>query len=201
MSGTCTSASPTSCRGKPSRRSHGLTGAARTGTLRSGGSGEAIACSHCPPVHSYFRVSARIDIWLRCQSKRIAANSSTLFEPIPAPPERDKRDQRSAWSGQLRGLCASQRLGRLRRAWRLIASTFDANAAGSMIGVPRQGDIDSRSVSLDTTISAPTSAARSRIRLSSWSGHSLTVRGTSVTTPPPLCSAAATSAARYYGCR
>ena len=33
-----------------------------------------------------------------------------------------------------------------------------------MIGVPRHGDIDSRSVSLETTSSAPTSAARSRIR-------------------------------------
>ena len=34
-----------------------------------------------------------------------------------------------------------------------------------MIGVPRHGDIDSRSVSFETMMSAPTSAARSRIRL------------------------------------
>ena len=56
---------------------------------------------------------------------------------------------------------------RRRRACLRIASTFAANAAGSMIGVPRHGDIDSRSVSLETMSSAPTSAARSRIRLSS----------------------------------
>jgi hypothetical protein len=56
---------------------------------------------------------------------------------------------------------------RRRRACLRIASTFAANAAGSMIGVPHHGDIDSRSVSLETTSSAPTSAARSRIRLSS----------------------------------
>src|SRR5271169_3335817 len=61
---------------------------------------------------------------------------------------------------------------RRRRACLRIASTFAANAVGSMIGVPRHGDIDSRSVSLETTSSAPTSAARSRIRLSSWSGQS-----------------------------
>jgi hypothetical protein len=39
-----------------------------------------------------------------------------------------------------------------------------------MIGVPCHGDIDRRSVSLETMSGAPTSAARSRIRLSSWSG-------------------------------
>ena len=61
---------------------------------------------------------------------------------------------------------------RRRRACLRIASTFAANAAGSMMGVPRHGDIDSRSVSLETMSSAPTSAARSRIRLSSWSGQS-----------------------------
>jgi hypothetical protein len=61
---------------------------------------------------------------------------------------------------------------RRRRACLRIASTFAANAVGSMIGVPRHGDIDSRSVSLETMSSAPTSAARSRIRLSSWSGQS-----------------------------
>jgi hypothetical protein len=59
-----------------------------------------------------------------------------------------------------------------RRACLRIASTFAANAVGSMIGVPRHGDIDSRSVSLETMSSAPTSAAKSRIRLSSWSGQS-----------------------------
>jgi hypothetical protein len=52
---------------------------------------------------------------------------------------------------------------RRRRACLRIASTFAANTAGSMIGVPRHGDIDSRSVSLETMSSAPTSAARSRI--------------------------------------
>jgi hypothetical protein len=31
---------------------------------------------------------------LRCQSKRIAANSSTLFDPIPAPPKRDEPQTR-----------------------------------------------------------------------------------------------------------
>jgi hypothetical protein len=56
---------------------------------------------------------------------------------------------------------------RRRRACLRMASTFAANAAGSMIGVPRHGDIDSRSVSLETMSRAPTSAARSRIRLSS----------------------------------
>jgi len=61
---------------------------------------------------------------------------------------------------------------RRRRACLRIASTFAANAAGSMIGVPRHGDIDSRSVSLETMSSAPTSAARSRIRLSWWSEQS-----------------------------
>ena len=61
---------------------------------------------------------------------------------------------------------------RRRRACLRIASTFAANAIGSMIGVPRHGDIDSRSVSLETMSSAPTSAAKSRIRLSSWSGQS-----------------------------
>src|ERR1700730_3694793 len=59
-----------------------------------------------------------------------------------------------------------------RRACRRMASTLTANAVGSMIGVPRHGDIDKRSESLDTKMSAPTSAARSRIRLSSWSGQS-----------------------------
>jgi hypothetical protein len=54
-----------------------------------------------------------------------------------------------------------------RRACRRMASTLAANAAGPMIGVPRHGDIESKSVSLEIRISAPTSAARSRIRLSS----------------------------------
>src|SRR6516164_9770556 len=62
------------------------TGAARTGTLRSGGSGEAIACRTVRRCTSYLRASDRIDIRLRCQSKRIAANSSTLCDPIPAHP-------------------------------------------------------------------------------------------------------------------
>src|SRR5436190_5508700 len=52
---------------------------------------------------------------------------------------------------------------RLRRARLRMASTFAANAVGSMIGVPSHGDIDSRSVPLETMSSAPTSAARSRI--------------------------------------
>jgi hypothetical protein len=56
---------------------------------------------------------------------------------------------------------------RRRRACLRIASTFVANAVGSMIGVPRHGDTDSKSVSLETISSAPTSAARSRMRLSS----------------------------------
>jgi hypothetical protein len=42
-----------------------------------------------------------------------------------------------------------------RRAGRRIASTFAANAAGSMTDVPRHGGIDSRSVSLETMSSAP----------------------------------------------
>lgn len=44
-----------------------------------------------------------------------------------------------------------------------MASTFAANAVGSMIGVPSHSDIDSRSVPLETMSSAPTSVARSRI--------------------------------------
>ena len=46
---------------------------------------------------------------------------------------------------------------RRRRACLRMASTFAANAAGSMIGVPRHGDIDSRSVSLDTRAAPPLS--------------------------------------------
>jgi hypothetical protein len=56
---------------------------------------------------------------------------------------------------------------RLRRVWRRMASTLAAKAMGVRMGVPRQGDIDSRSVSLETMSMAPTSAARSRTRLSS----------------------------------
>jgi hypothetical protein len=36
------------------------------------------------------RASARTGIWLRCQPKRIAANSSTLLGPIPAPPKAEE---------------------------------------------------------------------------------------------------------------
>ena len=54
------------------------TGAARSGTLRSGGTGDAIACRTVRRCTSYFRASARTGIRYRCQSKRIAANSSTL---------------------------------------------------------------------------------------------------------------------------
>ena len=61
-------------------------GAARTGVFWSGGTGEEIACRTVRRCTSYLRASDRTDIPLRCQSKRILANSSTLFEPIPAPP-------------------------------------------------------------------------------------------------------------------
>ena len=64
------------------------------------------------------------------------------------------------------------------------ASTIDANCDGSMIGRPRQGDMPVRSASADTIRNAPTTAARSRIRLSSQSGQSPTVCGGSVMPPP-----------------
>ena len=93
--------------------------------------------------------------------------------PPPLPVRLAKGARFAAWkSALIRGTRQVTVYLRRRRACLRIASTFAANAAGSMIGVPRHGDIDSRSVSLETMSSAPTSAARSRIRLSSWSGQS-----------------------------
>src|SRR5713226_2844603 len=71
-------------------RTPSITAAARSGVLRSGGTGEAIAWRTVRRCTSYLRASARTGIWLRCQSKRIAANSSTLLGPIPAPPEAEE---------------------------------------------------------------------------------------------------------------
>src|SRR5712691_9501263 len=73
-----------------SLRTSSSTGAARAGTLRSGGTAETSAWRTVRRCTSYFRASARTDIWLRCQSKRIAANSSTLLDPIPAPPDAEE---------------------------------------------------------------------------------------------------------------
>ena len=56
----------------------------RGGLLRGGGTGEAIASRTVRRCTEYFSASARTDIWLRCQSNRIAAYSSTL-DPIPTP--------------------------------------------------------------------------------------------------------------------
>lgn len=120
--------------------------------------------------------------WRPCRSRHACATTIALlrsFSPSrPATRSRAiiARSPRSTRPG--RGTDTRSRAEpnghryRRRRAWRRMAPTLAANAVGSMIGVPRHGDIDSRSVSLDTTISAPTSAARSRIRLSSWSGQS-----------------------------
>ena len=62
----------------------------RGGALRGGGTGEAIASRTVRRCTQYFSASARTDIWLRCQSNRIAAYSSTL-DPIPAPSD-DQHD-------------------------------------------------------------------------------------------------------------
>ena len=64
------------------------------------------------------------------------------------------------------------------------ASTSDANCGGSMIGLPRHGDMLVRSASAETMRNAPVAAARSRIRLFSPSARSPTVCGGSVIPPP-----------------
>jgi len=61
------------------------TGAARTGRRRSGGKADSNACRTVRRCTSYLRANARIDSPPRCRSNLIAANSSTLVDPIPAP--------------------------------------------------------------------------------------------------------------------
>src|SRR5436190_6729503 len=80
--------------------------------------------------------------------------------PALTPGQRRRRRRLDLQIGEIRQVGIYLRL---RRACLRMASTFAANAVGSMIGVPRHGDIDSRSVPLETMSSAPTSAARSRI--------------------------------------
>src|SRR5262249_59412843 len=65
-----------------------------------------------------------------------------------------------------------------------------------MIGRPRQGDILVRPAPAATTTTAPTSAARSRIRLSSQPAQPPPVCGGSVI-PPPDASAISASTRRY----
>ena len=88
----CLRGTARSSRSMPSISSRTPSGtvAARSGVLRSGGTGEAIAWRTVRRCTSYLRASARTGIWLRCQSKRIAANNSTLFGPIPAPPDAEE---------------------------------------------------------------------------------------------------------------
>ncbi len=56
--------------------------------------------------------------------------------------------------------------GRFRTA-RRIASTRAANSPGRIIGMPLQGDISTRSISLETMRTAPLANASSKMRLSS----------------------------------
>ena len=69
---------------------------------RSGGTGDAIACRTVRRCTSYFRASARTGIRCRCQSKRIAANSSTLRSIPPHLTSRNTPTQpRSAQPPQM----------------------------------------------------------------------------------------------------
>jgi hypothetical protein len=54
-------------------RTESSTSVRRGGLLRGGGTGEAIASRTVRRCTEYFSASARTDIWLRCQSNRIAA--------------------------------------------------------------------------------------------------------------------------------
>src|SRR5207237_124594 len=62
----------------------------------------------------------------------------------------------------------TQRSDQRRRA-RRMASVRLTKSAEVTTGVPRQGDIESRSVSSETMRTDPLAAAHSRMRLSSWS--------------------------------
>ena len=66
----------------------------RGGSYRGGGTGEATASRTVRRCTPYLSANALIDIWLRCQSNRIAAYNSTL-DPIPAPMRERTDEQRT----------------------------------------------------------------------------------------------------------
>src|SRR5690242_13452812 len=72
-------------------RTASSTGTGRGELRRGGGIGESIASRTVRRCTPYFSANALIDSWLRCQSNRIAAYSSTL-DPIPAP-MRERTDE------------------------------------------------------------------------------------------------------------